>query len=449
MSKFALLFLAVFVGGILAAVLYDSSGAFILYQLVYFLDPAERWWGKALPGISYAFISSILMIAVLARDYKNLSTLSPWRSHPMFIWMFALVICYYVAFLWALNMPFHTQFTYNYMKLVVVVFVAYKLLRNKKTLDAAIWAYLIGATYIGYLATITGRNSGVRVEGIALPSAGTDVNPVAAAIVPAGVLLLYFAWMGNKKVKLLCFVCGALVANGLVLFNSRGAFLGTVASAGFFLLNMMFSRHRQRGQRGMAILIVILSIAGAFRMADNTFWKRMSTLETPENKDSGSSRVEFWLAALRMMEVHPEGLGVRGFNMLAPEYLTNRQRGGILFRSVHSMWFQGLTEVGWHGFFFFLALLFTLYRLSRRAKLTMIKEADYAAYFKILALECALFGYLVAGTFINEFRAEVMYWMMLLLGVATKVYYLQPIAEREAAEKAERKARLQAQRRAV
>ncbi|PAV24412.1 hypothetical protein CF392_16440 [Tamilnaduibacter salinus] len=71
-------------------------------------------------------------------------------------------------------------------------------------------------------------------------------------------------------------------------------------------------------------------------------------------------------------------------------------------------------------------MLFVLYRLSRRARQAMLAEENYPVYFKILALECALLGFLVTGSFINQFRAEVLYWMVLLVAVGTNVYYLQP-----------------------
>ena len=68
---------------------------------------------------------------------------------------------------------------------------------------------------------------------------GTDANDTAAALVGAAPLLMYYAWMGNARVRLLAIFCAALIANGLVLLNSRGAFLGVVVGSGVFLLFMI------------------------------------------------------------------------------------------------------------------------------------------------------------------------------------------------------------------
>lgn len=431
MSKFALLFLMVFFGGIAATLFFSGAASFILYQLVYFLNPDERWWSAEIPGLSYSFISALLMLIALGVGYKRYTDMSPWKRQPIFKWMLLLLAVYYAGYLYALSPVHHDRFTFALTKLVIITLVAYKLVHSKAILHVSMWAYIVGATYIGYLATITGRNRGNRVEGIGMADS-PDANGVAAALVPAAALLMYYAWLGNKKVKALCVVCGALIANGLVLINSRGAFLGAVAGGGAFLLIMMFSKYRQKGQRGMAVLIAVVGVSGALSMADETFWERMGTLKNPENQqESGSSRVNFWLATFDVVRDYPMGVGVQGYNRVVGNYLGEEFNN----KSVHSLWFQGLGEVGWIGFGLFLAMLISLYRLSRRARKWVLQENDTETYFKIRALECALFGYLVAGSFINQFRAEILYWMILLVAVAANIHYLRHVSTETVATK--------------
>jgi uncharacterized protein with PQ loop repeat len=427
MSKFALLFLFIFIGGIGATFVVSGASSFILYQLIYFLNPDDRWWSAEIPGISYSFIAAVLMLGALAVRYRECSNLAPWTEIPAFKWMIALLGMYYLAYLYALNAPLHDRFTYDFTKLIVIVLVAYKLVNSPKSLDVSLWAYIVGATYIGYLATITGRNSQGRVEGIGMVDA-PDANDMAAALVPAAALLMYFAWMGSKKVKILCGICGAFIANGLVLINSRGAFLGVAFGAGFYLLHMIFSRHRQKGQRGMAIVIITLGLSGGLYVTDDLFWERMSTLQNVEDQDaSGSGRVNYWMATFDMMEDFPMGMGVYGYNTVSSLYLSEEQRGQSDNKSVHSLWFQGLSEVGWIGIFIFGGLLVSLYRLSKKAKIWLLEQTETVSYFKLLALECALLSYLVSGSFINRFRAEILYWMILLLAIAINVYFLQRV----------------------
>src|SRR5690554_7586829 len=75
---------------------------------------------------------------------------------------------------------------------------------------------------------------------------GTDANDAAITLVPAAVILMYLAWMGNFKTRVLCVLCGGLIANGLVLINSRGAFLGAATGVGIYLLYMLFSRFQKK-----------------------------------------------------------------------------------------------------------------------------------------------------------------------------------------------------------
>ncbi|WP_417547405.1 O-antigen ligase family protein [Marinobacter segnicrescens] len=431
MSTFALLFLLIFFGGVITTFMVSGSVSFFLYQVVYFLNPDNRWWSAHIPGISYSFAAGLLMLVCLAVGYRKYTAQAPWKQQPLFKWILALLALYYVVGLWAINPEVHSQFVFDLTKLMVIALVAYKLVHTPRLLDGALWSYLVGATYIGYLATVTGRNSGNRVEGIGLVDS-PDANGVASALVPAAALLMYYAWMGNYKVKIICVFCGALIANGLVLINSRGAFLGVVAGAGLFLMHMVFSRHQKKGQRAMAILIIFCGISGALYMADDGFWERMRTLQNVEYESgSGAGRINYWVAALEVARDNPGGLGVQGFNAVSTVYLPPEVLAGNEYKSVHSVWFQGLTEVGWIGLALFLAALLSLFRLSRKAKRWLLSIDDNASYFKLLSLECALIGYLAAASFINQFRAEILYWMMTLLAIGINVYYLQRVDARQ------------------
>ena len=173
--------------------------------------------------------------------------------------------------------------------------------------------------------------------------------------------------------------------------------------------------------------MIVFGLTGAFIITDDGFWLRMSTLQdTEDGRSSGSNRILFWMVTFDMLDDHPLGLGIHGYNILAPVYMDEQTRGSVVNRSVHSLWFQGLSEVGWLGLSVFLLMLITLFRISHKAKIYVLKKKEYNIYFKFIALECSLLGFLVAGTFINRFRAEILYWMILFLLLAVKIYYLNP-----------------------
>jgi len=424
MSKFALLFLMLFFGGILSALLFTPVASFLVYQLVYFLNPDIRWWSASIPGIRYSFITVAVMILVLLPRYNNFSSVAPWKEQPVFKWMLALVAIYFFTLIFAVVPEVHKRFTIDFAKLVLIMMIAYKLVLTEKALDACLWAYIVGATYIGYMAREVGRNGQGRVEGIGMVDTGGDGNMTAAAMVPALIMLIYLAWLGNRKVKFFALFCGAFIANGIVLINSRGAFLGASVGGLFFLFFMLFSKYQRKGQRGTALLIILVAFFGTIYVTDDLFWSRMQTIqEVDDGGKSGSHRIDFWMATFDVVRDYPLGVGIQGYTELSPNYLPDHYfEGRKIGKAVHSTWFQILAELGWLGLFLLIALLVATLKLAKRTKQHLLNTENYNAYFKILALEGALISFLVAGSFIDRARAEVLYWLILFIAIAANIY---------------------------
>jgi len=427
MGKFALLFLFLFMAGIFAALFVTSVSSVLVYLLVYFVNPDSRWWAASIPGLQYSFIASLLMLMTLGVQYKELSLHAQWGKQPVFKWMIAILMMYCFMINFAIVVESHKSFTFEFAKLVIIILCAYKLISSERALNACLWAYIAGATYIGYLAYSGGRNAEGRVEGIGMVDTGGDGNMTAAAIVPALIILTYMAWTGNKKIKVLAVFCGAFIANGIVLINSRGAFLGAVVGILFFLFYMIFSRYQRKGQRGIAILIILMGLAGTIYVADDAFLSRMATLQdVDDGGKSGSHRIDFWMATFDVLRDYPLGVGIQGFIELSPNYLPEhyfegRERG----KATHSTWFQILSEIGWLGLFFMSALLMSTFKISRTTKRYLVEVENYDAYFKVLSLEAALLSFLVAVSFIDRARSEMLYWLILFIAIASNIYYLR------------------------
>ena len=427
MGKFALLFLFLFMAGIFAALFITPVASVLVYQLVYFVNPDSRWWAASIPGIQYSFIASLMMLLVLAIRYKELSHQAQWGKQPVFKWMLAILAMYGFMINFAIVSEVHKSFTFDFVKVVIIILCAYKLITSERALNACLWAYISGVTYIGYVAYSVGRDGQGRVEDIGMIDTGGDGNMTAAAMVPALIILTYMAWMGNKKIRMLSIFCGALIANGIVLINSRGAFLGAVVGTMFFLFYMIFSRYQRKGQRGTAILIILMGLAGTAYVADEAFWSRMGTLQNVEDGgESGSHRIDFWMATFDVLDDYPLGVGIQGFIVLSPNYLPEHYfEGRKIGKATHSTWFQILSEIGWPGLFFLLALLISTFKLSRNTKQHLINVENYDAYFKMLALEGALLSFLVAASFIDRARSEMLYWLILFIAIASNVYFLR------------------------
>ncbi|TYK65763.1 O-antigen ligase family protein [Colwellia echini] len=426
MSKFALLFLLLFASGLYAILFVAPVWGFYLYQVIYFLNPSSRWWSSGIPSISYSFVTFLLTLSVFLFTQKkhNLNTVC---KIPEFKWFILLFFTYLMVTLVAVSQETHLRYVFDLFKLLLVVYVGYRLIDTEKKIELALLFYLLGCAYIGYEAFVVGRNEFGRVEGIGTVDA-PEANGTATAIAPAISILLYYGWRGSLKIKILVAFGGALIVNGLILINSRGAFLGAAAGSIYFIFYMVFSKYKLPKQKIMLMLILLVGIAGVLRFTDDMFWERMGSIQKSSisDKESGASRVQYWLKTFDMLDDSPFGLGIYGYQIVSPMYLTEEQidkakKEGYSGRAVHSMWFQALSEIGWLGAGVILCLMLSIYKHLRRAKKQAVYYKDYIMYYRLITVESALISFMVAGSFINAFRAEIFYWLILFCICASTI----------------------------
>ncbi|HEB66734.1 MAG TPA: O-antigen ligase domain-containing protein [Gammaproteobacteria bacterium] len=428
------LFYAIYLSGFAAAVLRNPVYAFVTYEAVYFFNPQRRWWGDMVPDLSYSYFAVVLMAFVLLTHWQE-ARKNRLLSPPQFRWMYLLLTLYALAYFQAVLPAEHEQATIYFLKLVIIVSIAYKLCDTARKLDLALFGYILGAWYIGFVAYQVGRNAGGRVEGIGMVDS-PDANGTAAAIAPAVVLCLYYFWTSKSLlVKGLITVAAAFIVNGLILINSRGAFLATAASMAYFMLYMYFSSFQRKHQKAVATFVILAGLGGFLYLADDTFFERMKTIsgtqiEQAEEKETGATRLYFWQSAIRLSTDYPLGVGFRGFNFYAPQYLPEYlDTGGHRNRSVHSSWFEALTEAGYPALLAVVLMVVSAFRACNETKKALKEEGRVDDYFKVIAIQAALIAFVVAMTFLNRLRAEILYWCILYTACAYNIYVLRPRKE--------------------
>lgn len=431
-----LLFITCYLGGFILAFMSNPAWSFVLYQLVYFMNPLERWWSYMIPSLSYSFFTVILMFAVFMKDFKAHQQ-NRLLSAPQFKWIYLIALGYILASFYAV-IPFENEFaTVNFVKLVIIMSVAYKLIDTDQKLTWTLWGFICGAAYIGLICFQVGRDAYGRIEGVGMVDS-PDSNGTAAGIAPALVLALYFFWVSKSPwKKLAAAVTGAFIANGIVLINSRGSFLAVIASLGYFSMFLLFSKHQRKHQKASAIGLMFLGLIAAAVIVDETAIERFLTIKTEErteDQETAKTRTFFWLAALEMAKDHPFGGGAKAFEAYAPEYLPDYlDTGASRNRSVHSSWFEALTDLGYPGLFFLIMMIRACFFATRRSKHALINKSDIDNYYKLLAIEAALIAYMVAMSFMNRYRAEVLYWCVLFTACAYNIYVLKGTESAKAA----------------
>jgi hypothetical protein len=402
--------------------------AFVLYQAIYFYYPQQRWWGYMVPDIGYSFISVVIMALVFLLNMKSLQKQKPLSVAPL-RYFYLLVALYAITYFYSARPELHMMFATNYVKLAIIMTLAFKLCSTKKSLDIILYGYIFGAWYLSFVAYQVGRQFGDRLEGVYTIDA-PDVNFVGAALTPSLVLCLYFFWIKNHILQRLIFViAGAFIANAIVLINSRGAYLGVALSVAYFMYHMFFSSFQRKYQKATTMFILVAGLASLTVVMDSSSIERILSIkqntEVQENKETAATRTVFWLAAWEMAKDYPLGSGYEGFSYYSHGYIpANVNTGRSRNRAVHSTWFETLSEVGYIGIMLFILMLYSSFKVSRITREYLKKRNMVDEYFKMFALEGALFSFIIAMTFINRMRAEVLYWCILFICVAYNVYVL-------------------------
>ncbi len=424
MPKIVLFVILIFLAGVTLPFIYGAHWAFYLYEMVYFLNPENRWWAAYIPLLPYSKISVIILILVFIIKYKDYQK-NKLVDIPQFKWMLLLIATFFITYFYASVPERHWYFFILYLKLVIILGFSYKVLDSQKKIEWALFAYILGCFYIGFEAYSVGRNIGGRVEGIGL-SDSPDSNGAAAAITPAFPLLVFYFWQGSKKVKLFIAITGVFIVNALILINSRGAFLGVVAGVMYFLWVMFTSSFKVKYQRSLVFVFIILGLSVLVTLVDEGFIERMSTLtDIQDEEKSGSHRYRMWLATFDLLRDHPFGVGALGYEHLSPIYVeAHLFAPGQLHKSVHSIWFQALSELGWHGLFFFIMLILSTLKIAKLTKIRCIENNNIYQYYLAHALLSSFVSILVTASFLNQFRVQSIYWLILFISCLYTVIVL-------------------------
>jgi O-antigen ligase len=148
-------------------------------------------------------------------------------------------------------------------------------------------------------------------------------------------------------VRLLCGVSLLLAVTCIVMTFSRGGFLGRVAGGRVWAL-------RERAQRPQALVLSAALAVGVAIFAPATYWERTDTLEEFQQDPSALGRVYAWHVASAVNLDHPlRGVGGGAFREAWSFYAPAEVREHALV--AHNIFLDTLGELGWVGFFLFLA----------------------------------------------------------------------------------------------
>lgn len=211
---------------------------------------------------------------------------------------------------------------------------------------------------------------------------------------------------------------------------SRGGFLAAGAMAAIYVLR---SRQKLRAAVGTVLVAgIVLSVL------PSEFWERMSTIPASQEgmdtleaavrgdegdepmDESAASRIHYWRVAVDMAVANPLlGVGLNAFSRFYNQYDSLNGLYGYR-RSVHSIWFGILAELGIPAFLLFLTTLgLAIVGCSTVARRALKGDLPAEYYSYAVALQAAFAACLVGGTFL-PFQYNEMLWHFVGLSMALR-----------------------------
>lgn len=371
----------------------------VIYLVFEYGRPQDQFGliGELRPGL---ILTSLMVVLFLVNRRRLYMAASPQTSRMLLL---------------LLLLALHVPFTVNYGRAffqtqgVLLSFItSISIILFVDTLDRLrlflkCWIYLM--IYVAM--------NGIRGAGHAGSSFLQDNNDVALLMnmmLPFSVFL--FVYERQTKTKLLYMIASFLGVASTVITGSRGGFVGLVA----VLVVIWLTSSR----KVLSLALVGVLSLGVYLIADQTYWDRISTIETAEDYNA-ESRVELWKAAWEMFKDYPLGVGPANFSVRLPEYQSaffgEKNMWG---KAAHSVWFTLLSELGIPGVLLYLSLLRANVRdLWFLKNLSTDRDSHRFVHFLALAFMASIAGFFASGTFLSALYYPH-YWYLTALIVATK-----------------------------
>ncbi|MGD9856761.1 MAG: O-antigen ligase family protein [Planctomycetaceae bacterium] len=387
-----------------------------VYVLTFFACPALWWWGKGTIGeYRWALYGGIIfLIAGLAglggQKQRTESPLARWTK-----WSAVAILANatFVHFALSSNWEISSGPYIDLAKYVLLFGMLVASIRNERDLRFVLLSIVIGAAYIGYEVTINDRGSiqNGRLEGIGVPSA-SDANGMACLVVTILPLTGVFFIAGKWWERLIALPAAPFIVNVLLLCNSRGAFLAAIGSGVVFVV---VAPPKVRIQ---ALKVTALGCVAVWMLlGDPQIVSRFMTTfaETEERDNSAASRLDYWMAGLRMVSDYPLGTGGDGFhNIHGPKYISQINGADFSSRSVHNGFINEACDWGVQGIVLRMAFLLGALMLLRRTGVRAARRGDQFATMAACGLIAGMAGFLIQSIFGDFVDNEWGYWMAAL-----------------------------------
>jgi putative inorganic carbon (hco3(-)) transporter len=314
-----------------------------------------------------------------------------------------------------------TALTYwmsTYWKIAIMVVAIAWLTRAPKDFLLAARALVIAGSAVAIVA-ITNKLGGIGlVEGTRVTIARDmgsvlgDPNDLSLVLLfPLGFAACLVAYPTGWLNKIIGLVGTALIIWAIVCTQSRGGFLGIIATFGVIGFRVVKSK---------ALFVTVGCVMAVALFVGMGISKRASGGSAEQGIDESSmGRIYAWQAAWKMATTRPlTGVGLDNFT---GNYFEYSPHWDGMNHAVHSTWFNVLAETGFPGLIAFVTMIVICIRSSYTSMVSLnAARAPPIVRAMSLALIAGLISFCVAGTFLTQGFTWPIYILLALTAAMAK-----------------------------
>ncbi len=403
-------------------IIKNPSIGVLIWSWLGYMNPHKLSWGFA---SNFPFAQIVALVTLVGLIFTKEPKKIPWTRETVLLLLFSL----WTIFTTAAAM-YHTEALREadrFWKIIFMTFIAMMVMGDKEKLQSWIWIIALSLGFYGIkggiFTLITGGNNHVwGPEGTFI---GGN-NEIGLALIIAIPLLRYCQISTqNHWLKRLLLICMILCVLAIVGTQSRGAYLGIMATLFFMLKN---SRHKFT-----LLLVVALLIPAVYLYMPASWHERMASISKFYEDGSALGRINAWWMAFYLASDRFFGGGFQcfqkaSFAIYAPDPMD--------IHDAHSIYFEVLGEQGFLGLALFILLLLSAWRSCRWImKKTKSKEELKWAYDMAAMVQVSLLGYMISGAFLGLAYFDLYYNLIALIVLIKVIVHRVLVGEVQIKEK--------------
>lgn len=399
--------------------------AFLFWGYTTVLTPAHYLYGF-MQGVRFNFIFATIALGLLFLGREKASTEKPAITGTYWLLLIFLAHASISAALSLTPNPLLMDIYEKIIKGFAFILAIPFFVKDRIGIHAVLAMIALGLGLHGVVEGLKFVASGGAHRMSGIPGSSlTDNNLFAVAMVMAMPIILYFFnALKNKYAKNISLIAFLLTIMTVIATNSRGGFLA------LSMLGVWYFAMSRR--KGFAFVAVLVGLGLVLVVAPDTWFNRISSIETANEDDSFMNRVAAWQVSFAIGLGNPIFGG--GFSAIQNYWIWDTYKVmtnifGVdvdLYspKAAHSIYFQVLGDMGVVGLLLFLLLLTTAFFNRNAIKQTIKKSKRQDLNWAVDmadAMFLSLLAYMVGGAGVSLPYYEIVYMLICLLSVLNSI----------------------------